>query len=100
MTALDLSMPIVVTRHQCPHCRRYTRARRDRVEQHMARCWQNPAARGCKTCRWHQEERWSSHQCHPGHDCGCDSWPEACCHEDGPKQLDQPIINCEYWEQR
>lgn len=95
---VDLPAPILVTRHQCPHCRRYTRARRDRVEEHMGRCWQNPAAHGCKTCAHFQEARYSSHQCHPGYDCGCDSWPEACCHPDGPDQLDQPIINCPHWE--
>ncbi|MFF8589968.1 hypothetical protein ACF061_00770 [Streptomyces sp. NPDC015220] len=42
----------------------------------------------------------TSHQCIPGLDCGCDSWPEACCHQDGPETLNQPITNCPHWEAR
>ncbi|MFJ8555287.1 hypothetical protein [Streptomyces sp. NPDC093676] len=69
---VDLPLPVVVTRHQCPHCRRYTRARRDRVKQHMARCWQNPAARACKTCvHYEPADPDGPYPEHPG-------WPEGC----------------------
>jgi hypothetical protein len=89
----DLPMPVVVTRHQCPHCRRYTRASRPRVEQHMAVCWRNPAARACKTCK-HFEPATSDgpYPEHPG-------WPEECGAGKGI-ELEQPITNCKYWEQR
>ena len=74
MTTLPvpLPMPVVVTRHQCPHCRRYTRASLTRVQQHMDVCWKNTAARGCKTCR-HFEPATSEgpYEGHPG-------WPEEC----------------------
>ena len=44
-------MPIAVkvTRYQCPHCR-MTRANKNAAARHIARCFKNPAARGCKTC--------------------------------------------------
>lgn len=42
-------LPLVVKRYQCPFCRRSRSARRA-AEQHIARCWLNPAARACKTC--------------------------------------------------
>lgn len=55
-------IPIRVTRYQCPPCGRTHSSRRGAVE-HMARCWQNPDAHGCKTCRNYR----------PGHDaCGCE----------------------------
>lgn len=71
MTAVDLPAPIVVARHQCPHCRRYTRARKDRVVEHMGRCWQNPAAQACKTCRHYEPAEEGPYPEHPG-------WPEGC----------------------
>lgn len=47
-----MTSPIAVTviRYQCPHCGR-TRAHKRAAVAHIARCWLNPAARGCKTCR-------------------------------------------------
>lgn len=40
---------IVVTRYVCPYCHR-SRSRRKPCQDHMERCWKNPALRGCKTC--------------------------------------------------
>lgn len=42
-----------VVRWQCPHCSR-TRAKRQAIAEHIARCWHNPDARSCFTCdhRW------------------------------------------------
>jgi hypothetical protein len=92
-----VTIPVTVIRHQCPHCRR-TWARKSAGVSHVARCWNNPDVRACKTCAWHQEARWSSHQCIPSRDCGCDSWPEACCHPDGPTWLAQPVTGCPLWQ--
>ena len=39
-----------VTRYQCPPCGR-THSSRQRAVEHMGRCWRNPEARGCLTCR-------------------------------------------------
>ena len=39
-----------VTRYQCPPCGR-THSSKRRAVEHIGRCWRNPAARGCKTCR-------------------------------------------------
>ena len=50
---IDLPDPIVVTRHQCPFCRRYTRADPAAIRDHMTRCWKNPGLRNCKTCEHH-----------------------------------------------
>lgn len=100
MPAVDLPTPIVVQRHQCPFCRRYTRADPARVEWHMARCFQNPAARNCKTCEHHQPESIDyGHQCWPGRRCGCNDWDEACLHPDGPEDdYKFPVQNCPLWQ--
>ena len=45
---------VKVTRYKCPHCPR-TAARPGRAREHMARCWFNPEARGCKTCKHFEE---------------------------------------------
>jgi hypothetical protein len=37
-------------RYRCPFCTR-SRSSRKAAAEHMARCWHNPAVRGCKTCR-------------------------------------------------
>jgi hypothetical protein len=39
-----------VTRYQDPWCGR-THSSRKRAVEHMGRCWRNPDARGCLTCR-------------------------------------------------
>ncbi|MGQ4733461.1 hypothetical protein ACUN3E_38105 [Streptomyces sp. Ju416(a)] len=99
MSAVDLPTPLVVTRHQCPHCRRYTRASLTRVQQHMAACWKNPAARTCKTCVYHQEESIDpGHYCHPGMRCRCNDWDEACTHPEGPEDYTFPVTGCPLWE--
>ena len=43
-------IPVRVLRHKCPFCPR-THARPVRAREHIARCWYNPEARGCKTCK-------------------------------------------------
>lgn len=43
-------IPVMVRRYECPHCGR-RRASKRTVEQHTGRCWRNPEARGCLTCR-------------------------------------------------
>ena len=43
-------IPLRVLRYRCPFCAR-TASRPIRSRQHMARCWLNPEARGCKTCK-------------------------------------------------
>ena len=37
-------------RYRCPHCPR-SLAKRSAMVVHIDRCWYNPAARSCKTCR-------------------------------------------------
>jgi hypothetical protein len=84
----DLPMPVIVSRHQCPFCRRYTRADLAQVQDHMTRCWQNPALRCCKTCTHHQDGS------HPEDD-------ESCRHADGPEWEDYrfPVLHCPLWQQ-
>lgn len=98
MSAVDLPIPVVVTRHQCPHCRRYTRADPSRVEWHMGRCLKNPSARNCGTCEHHQEQS-RGPNCEPGRDCSCSDWDEACTHPDGPEDDYRfPVNDCPLWE--
>jgi hypothetical protein len=83
---VELPMPVVVSRHQCPFCRRFTRADVRAVQDHMGRCWQNPGLRCCKTCDWHQDGS------HPEDD-------ESCRHPDGPEWEDYrfPVLHCPLW---
>jgi hypothetical protein len=89
---IDLPMPVVVSRHQCPFCRRFTRARLEQVQDHMTRCWQNPGLRCCKTCTHHQDAS--------GTIGTPDEWTEACTHPAGPEWEDYrfPVLHCPLWE--
>lgn len=89
---VDLPMPAVVTRNQCPFCRRYTRANAAAVQDHMSRCWQNPGLRCCKTCTHHQDASGT-----PG---SPDEWLESCTHPTGPEWEDYrfPVLHCPLWE--
>lgn len=83
---VDLPMPVVVSRHQCPFCRRFTRADPGQVRDHMTRCWQNPGLRCCKTCTHHQDGS------HPEDD-------ESCRHPDGPEDDYRfPVLHCPLWQ--
>jgi hypothetical protein len=86
---VELPMPVVVSRHQCPFCRRFTRADVRQVQDHMGRCWQNPGLRCCKTCDHHQDGS------HPEDD-------ESCRHLDGPEWEDYrfPVLHCPLWERK
>jgi hypothetical protein len=89
MTTASLPTPIVVTRHQCPHCRR-TWAKKAAATAHIPRCWRNPAARACKTC-WHLEPAEDGpYPEHPG-------WPQGCtARHDISAGL---RTNCHSWQQ-
>ncbi|MFD5709526.1 hypothetical protein ACFWHW_03875 [Streptomyces pharetrae] len=81
---------LVVTRHQCPHCRR-TWAKRSAATTHVARCWQNPETRGCKTCtHFEPADPDGPYPEHPG-------WPESC---DQERDLTTGLrTNCPSWQQ-
>lgn len=72
-TATTPAAPIQVARFQCPHCRRYTRASRARVIEHMACCWRDPAVRGCLTCGNHRGPEEGPYPAHPGFPEDCDA---------------------------
>jgi len=57
-------IPVVVTRWLCPYCHR-GRSRRGPCEEHMARCWRNPALKGCKTCFFYERDSQGEH-CNAG----------------------------------
>ena len=82
----DLPMPVVVSRHQCPFCRRYTRADAAQVRDHMTRCWQNPGLRCCKTCVHHQDGS------------GFED-VESCTNPGGPdEEYRFPVLHCPLWQ--
>ncbi|MFJ1900449.1 hypothetical protein [Streptomyces sp. NPDC088115] len=81
-------LPVVVTRHQCPHCRT-TRAHRAAAAAHIARCWHNPDAHGCKTCQHFEPATDGPYPEHPG-------WPEECGADQGVV-LEHPVIDCPFW---
>jgi hypothetical protein len=79
---VDLPMPVVVSRHQCPFCRRFTRADAAQVRDHMTRCWQNPVLRCCKSCIHHQDGS------------GFED-VESCTNPDGPDEDYRfPVLHC------
>ncbi|AVH59956.1 MULTISPECIES: hypothetical protein [Streptomyces] len=85
---VDLPIPVVVTRHQCPFCR-ITRAKRPAMVAHIGRCWRNPAARSCKTCRHFEPPEDGPYPEHPG-------WPESCTQE---RDLAAGLhTNCPSWQ--
>jgi hypothetical protein len=89
---VDLPIPTVVSRHQCPFCRRFTRADPRQVTDHMTRCWLNPVLACCKTCTHHQDASGT-----PGEP---DEWLESCTHPKGPEHEDYrfPVLHCPLWE--
>ena len=71
---MELAEPISrhVLRYFCPHCST-SRAHKPAMVAHIARCWRNPAARSCKTCRCYQPpEAPDYHDGYPGCPEGCD----------------------------
>lgn len=86
---VSLPIPVVVTRHQCPHCRR-TWSKPAAATAHIARCWKNPTARGCKTCvNFEPVDREGPYPEHPG-------WPEGC---DVGRDISTGLaIHCPLWE--
>lgn len=113
-------IPVRVTRYRCPHCTR-SASSKQRCREHIARCWRNPDAKGCKTCK-HFDNTYEDY----GEDCnvGVDlTGRPACktCHGTGQVFIDPdglgggvsecqecggdgaeikpgPITGCEKWE--
>lgn len=119
MSALPAPIPLMVRRYQCPFCPR-RQASKARTVEHMGRCWQNPAARGCKTCK-HFDRAYGEYgdgcnagvslegrpQCERcggfgdipvGPDLGMTECPE--CAGDGAGVKPGPIVHCDLWEPR
>lgn len=110
-------IPVMVRRFRCPFCPR-GHASKARAVEHIGRCWSNPAARGCKTCRhfagWdvYGEEvceqgvdlsgRPACERCGGygdipvGGDLGMTECPE--CTGDGAAVKAGPIVHCDQWE--
>jgi hypothetical protein len=98
VSAVDLPAPIVVQRHQCPFCRRYTRADPAAVRDHMTRCWRNPGLRNCKTCEHHLPAVQGTESCNPGEWCACGDYPEGCDVDAAPTGATFPISHCPQWQ--
>lgn len=87
---MTTAIRLKVVRFQCPHCHR-THAKKQAAEAHIARCWYNPAARGCKTCRHFIPECEGPYPQHP-------PFPEEC--EAGRKLLSGLHTGCPVWESK
>lgn len=90
----------VVVRWRCPFCGR-SHSDRPRTRRHMERCWFNPAAKSCKTCRFFQP---AISDCAGTPGCGCGN--EELCHkglavavptELRPDRMTFPL-HCAGWE--
>lgn len=94
---------ILVRRSKCPHCGR-THSRPVRTREHMARCWRNPEARGCLTCRHFQSAESDGPDWSIGY--GGHYEPDSCAidvslagdESEGIKP--GPIVHCPAWEPR
>jgi len=85
---MTTAIRLKVVRYQCPHCHR-THSKKAAAEQHIARCWQNPAAHACKTCvHFTPADSDGPYPEHPG-------WPEQC--EQGRKLLSGLHAGCPVW---
>lgn len=70
-------IPVTVTRYRCPHCSR-SHAAKFRARQHIERCWYNPDARGCKTCRHFEVNFEYEESCRVGENLAGRSECETC----------------------
>lgn len=95
---------ITVKRHRCPHCGRSWHARA-RAVNHMGLCWNNPANRGCKTCKHFAPNDGDvetgvedPEHCQLGLPLvsPCAAWCTTVC-VDCPGRSG-PVTNCELWE--
>lgn len=84
---MSTAIRLKVVRFQCPHCHR-THSKKPAAEAHIARCWRNPQARGCKTCTHYTAPEGGPYAEHPG-------WSEQC--EQGRKLLSGLHSNCPLW---
>jgi hypothetical protein len=85
---MTTAIRLKVVRYQCPHCHR-THSKKQAAEQHIARCWNNPAAHACKTCEHYTPaDPDGPYPEHPG-------WREQC--EQGRKLLSGLHTGCPLW---
>lgn len=105
-------IPFTVTRYRCPTCPR-TGSSKARITEHIGRCWTNPEARGCKTCK-HFEPYGPENAdgcavdvdlsgrapCPACLGIGPDPWNPKCSHcgGDGHEVKPGPIVHCDRWE--
>lgn len=88
--------PVTVRRYRCPHCG-HSRAKETAAKAHMARCWQNPAVRACKTCV-HFEPYTPARGCWGDPYCNCPDVPEGCTVGAWPDGAAFPVVDCPSWE--
>lgn len=96
---MDTTTPreITVTRYVCPHCSR-GHSKKPAAEAHVARCWKNPAARGCKSCYFHTPAGGERGGCVPGHNCDCNVIDEDC--GQGVDITGGLVTSCSKWAPR
>lgn len=75
-TEVPQPIPVLVRRYKCPHCSR-SRAKKSATIAHIARCWDNPANRACRTCANYEPPE--SGGCYGDPQCNCpDDIPQGC----------------------
>jgi len=109
-------IPFRALRYRCPHCPR-TGSSKARITEHIGRCWTNPDARGCKTCRHFRVDIDHGESCQVGVDLSGRPECEAChgtgqvfdrgtlgasecpdCGGDAAEIKRGPIVHCDRWE--
>lgn len=88
--------PVTVRRYRCPHCG-HSRAKETAARAHIARCWQNPAVRACKSCV-HFEPYVPARGCWGDPQCNCPEVEEGCAVGASPAGVSFPVVDCPSWE--
>lgn len=105
---MTVPIPFVVTRFRCPFCPR-TASSKKRTAEHIGRCWHNPQARSCKTCKHYEPAEPSGDYCFPGRPCNCNEGTDESCAigvslagrgTEGDDDYVRPglIVGCDKWE--
>lgn len=98
----DMTAPqprkVTVTRYRCPFCRRQNSSKKT-IAEHIARCWHNPATRGCRTCLHFERGRavatYSAYEPPEALDA-----PDECAVGEELPENGFPVTDCPLWRDR
>jgi hypothetical protein len=89
---------VTVKRYECPFCQR-RRSAKAATREHIARCWENPETRSCKTCALLDSYE-GGDTCFPGRPCDCNDAFARCGagHQLDIGSQEYPVTGCPDWK--